>query len=460
MPETTAGPRRWIAYPSALSLDRALGVGLVAVVVIGLELAGRPAALDAAVILPIVILAAAAFVDWKTGVLAALIGGVYILLVAAQPNAALPGGVPRAIVSLAAAGIALWIAAFLSDRVRSDRAAATAAARRSELVSAFAARLATEPGESVPEAIVRGAAELVRADMAVLTVLEPASGRHVVRAALGSGSAAVGVEVRPGVGITGEAIRDRRVIASRGADLGSVSGLNRRLRGGGSSASMAAVAVLQAGRVIASLTVGRSVGDPFTTDDQRLLEAIGSLATLAVAAALVQGDGERGSSRDHLTGLYNRSYLDAALEQLVALRRRMAPETRPPLSAVLFAIDDFPLINEWNGRDDGDQVLRAVATVLRQRFRASDIVARVGEDTFLVVLHGATVDVASIAAAQIGRQVRELSLSNSRGEPVAVSISSGSALFGDDGPPESLIRSLESALDSTRGSGPGAVASA
>jgi len=251
------------------------------VVVIGLELAGRPAALDAAVILPIVILAAAAFVDWKTGLLAALIGGVYILLVAAQPNAALPGGVARALVSLAAAGIALWIAAFLSDRVRSDRAAATAAARRSELVSAFAARLATEPGESVPEAIVRGAAELVRADMAVLTVLEPASGRHVVRAALGSGSAAVGIEVRLGVGITGEAIRDRRVIASRGADLGSVSGLNRRLRGGGSSASMAAVAVLQAGRVIASLTVGRSVGDAFTTDDQRLLEAIGSLATLA-----------------------------------------------------------------------------------------------------------------------------------------------------------------------------------
>jgi len=138
----------------------------------------------------------------------------------------------------------------------------------------------------------------------------------------------------------------------------------------------------------------------------------------------------------------------------------MAPEARPPLSAVLFAIDDFPLINEWNGRDDGDQVLRAVATVLRQRFRASDIVARVGEDAFLVVLHGATVDVASIAAAQIGRQVRELSLSNSRGERVPVSISSSSALFRDDGPPESLIKSLETALESTGGSGPSAVASA
>jgi diguanylate cyclase (GGDEF)-like protein len=126
---------------------------------------------------------------------------------------------------------------------------------------------------------------------------------------------------------------------------------------------------------------------------------------------------------------------------------------------IMFDIDSFRLLNERHGRQVGDAVLRAVATLLRQRFRASDIPARVGPDSFFVVLNGAPPEVAAEAAAQIRRQVRELSLSNDRGEPVVVSVSAGCAALREGQEPDVLFRAVEAALATARWSGPGAVVS-
>ena len=138
------------------------------------------------------------------------------------------------------------------------------------------------------------------------------------------------------------------------------------------------------------------------------LDLMSPVVTLATAAELRRQEGEQGTPRDSLTGLYNRAYLDAALGQLLALRRRSQPNERPPLSMIMFDIDSFRLLNDRHGRQVGDAVLRAVATLIRQRFRASDIPARVGPDSFFVVLNGASTEDAAEAAAQIRRQVREL----------------------------------------------------
>ena len=61
-------------------------------------------------------------------------------------------------------------------------------------------------------------------------------------------------------------------------------------------------------------------------------------------------------------------------------------------------MDRLGQINDHHGREAGDGALRAVATMLRQRFRQSDIVARVGADAFFVVLNGATAIAAEVAA--------------------------------------------------------------
>jgi diguanylate cyclase (GGDEF)-like protein len=308
-----------------------------------------------------------------------------------------------------------------------------------ERVIALTDRLAHEPFDSMPDLLAIGAASLLDADMAVLTILDPPTGRHFVRAAYGGSGSALGVEVLPGVGITGQAIRQRQVILAGFA---------------------AALPALQAGRVIATITFGRNERKrPFGESERRLLEGILPVVTLAAAGTLARREGDEGAPRDALTGLFNHAYLDAALDQLLALRRRTPPEERIPLAMLMFDIDSFRSVNERYGRQAGDNVLRAVATLIRQRFRASDIIARVGPDSFFVVLNGATPDIASEAAAQIRRQVRELNMFGMRGEPVVVSVSAGVAMYRDGDPADALFKSVEAALETARWSGPGAVVS-
>jgi diguanylate cyclase (GGDEF)-like protein len=184
------------------------------------------------------------------------------------------------------------------------------------------------------------------------------------------------------------------------------------------------------------------------------------LVALAATGTLARREAVSDSPRDPVTGLYNRSYLEAALEQLIALRRREPVEARPPLSMVMFDIDAFATINERHGRHVGDHVLRSVATVLRQRFRASDIVARVGDDSFVVVLNGADSEIAAETAAQIRRQVRELSLSNSSGEAVSVTLAAGYAIYREGDQVEELYRSAETALETGRWATPAAAPAA
>jgi GAF domain-containing protein len=130
---------------------------------------------------------------------------------------------------------------------------------------------------------------------------------------------------------------------------------------------VAAVPGLQAGRVIATLTVGRSDGArPFDPDERAALEAMAPFFTLAMAGSIARREVEEGSPRDATTGLYNRTYLDAALEQDLALRKRTPRPDRPPLAMVMFDIDSFRLLNERHGRHAGDRALRAIATLLRR----------------------------------------------------------------------------------------------
>jgi diguanylate cyclase (GGDEF)-like protein len=431
------------------------------------ELLGRPPGVEPVALVALLVIASAVISGMSGGVLAASIGSVYAVYFYWQPAwAGVAGNDARVALTVMGAATALFLTATLRDRVERAR---TRAARQADLgarVQAFTLELANEPSETMPDAVVLGAASLLDTDMCVLTLLDPPTGRHFVRAVHGGGASAIGVEVIPGVGVTGQALRERRtVFGAAPVVTGPRRGLRSWIRNASSDAPgppqvVAAVPALQAGRVIATLTVGRSdAGRPFDEDDMAALALVSPVVTLAVSGSLQRLELEQGSPRDALTGLYNRAYLDAAMDQLLALRRRVPPDDRPPLSLIMFDIDSFRLLNERHGRQVGDTVLRAVSTLLRQRFRASDILARVGPDSFFVVLNGAGAESAAEAAAQIRRQVRELNVSNARGEPVIASISAGCAMFHDGDRPDALVRSVEAALETARWSGPGAVVS-
>ena len=78
---------------------------------------------------------------------------------------------------------------------------------------------------------------------------------------------------------------------------------------------------------------------------------------------------------DALTGLLNRNGLIDAARQV---------ELREPATVFFIDLDGFKSVNDTEGHDRGDQVLRAVATELRSIFRSDDLVGRIGGDEFVV----------------------------------------------------------------------------
>lgn len=86
--------------------------------------------------------------------------------------------------------------------------------------------------------------------------------------------------------------------------------------------------------------------------------------------------------RDDLTGLYNRRYLWEFLDAILDRARVQ----NFPVTLLLFDIDHFKRYNDQFGHPAGDQVLREVATLMRQNFRTHDVVCRLGGEEFAVVL--------------------------------------------------------------------------
>ncbi len=87
---------------------------------------------------------------------------------------------------------------------------------------------------------------------------------------------------------------------------------------------------------------------------------------------------------DALTGLYNRSWANETLEtQLV-----VSAQEGQHVSLAMIDVDHFKSINDRYGHLAGDAVLRAVAHILRDRFRSTDGVFRYGGEEFLVMMPG------------------------------------------------------------------------
>jgi len=88
------------------------------------------------------------------------------------------------------------------------------------------------------------------------------------------------------------------------------------------------------------------------------------------------------STKDSLSGLYNRLSLMEKIEWLIAKGERNNDEF-----ALLFLdLDDFKNINDTQGHDFGDQILRHVSQILLECVRENDIVSRLGGDEFVIIL--------------------------------------------------------------------------
>jgi diguanylate cyclase (GGDEF)-like protein len=163
-------------------------------------------------------------------------------------------------------------------------------------------------------------------------------------------------------------------------------------------------------------------GDDFVTkpiSDNALVAAVFSRAQRArlLSNAL---------SRDSLTGLLKH----ADIKEQVAVELERALRTGKPASVAMLDIDFFKKVNDNHGHAAGDNVIRALANLLRQRLRRIDSLGRYGGEEFLVVLPDCSAKPARLILDEIRQRFAELQFIAS-GQQFVVTLSAGIASTED-----------------------------
>ncbi|HEX6178169.1 MAG TPA: GGDEF domain-containing protein [Thermoanaerobaculia bacterium] len=149
------------------------------------------------------------------------------------------------------------------------------------------------------------------------------------------------------------------------------------------------------------------------------------------------------SSRDALTGLYNRWYVMDKIEAEINRSLRHGA----PLSLLMLDIDHFKRVNDTFGHLGGDDVLKSFAKLVRNCLRKEDLLARYGGEEFVVLLPGASQTAAFSLAQRIREEVSARPFA-ANGQLVRVTVSVGLACEGGDTLPslEAMLGRADEAL--------------
>jgi len=173
--------------------------------------------------------------------------------------------------------------------------------------------------------------------------------------------------------------------------------------GGVSSALLLPLAVRGEVEAVVILARAREGGSGLGSFDERAVQSAATLVDQAATAlALLRARAEAGT--DPVTGCMNHRAMRRRLDEEIG--RAMRTDGR--LACLLIDLDNFKLVNDRHGHAAGDALLREVAQALMGEFRAFDRVARYGGDEFVVILAGADLESAAIAAERARERMLEV----------------------------------------------------
>ena len=204
-------------------------------------------------------------------------------------------------------------------------------------------------------------------------------------------------------------------------------------------------------RVLCTMSVART-GRPFSREEREVLRyLIGQTAISIENIGLHERVAEQAVT-DELTGLANYRHFSDWIAREIARVGRFGGE----LSLILIDVDDFKVINDTLGHQQGDRVLEEVGRVLRLESRGVDEAARYGGEEFVLALPETGPESALEAAERVRRRIAALRVPNEAegGEPVSITVSLGVASIpGDADDARSLMAAADRALYRAKQSG-------
>lgn len=149
---------------------------------------------------------------------------------------------------------------------------------------------------------------------------------------------------------------------------------------------------------------------------------------------------------DALTNLNNRRQFEIRLGQEISITKRQ----NNPLCAMMVDIDFFKSVNDTYGHAAGDEVLRTVASIIKQALRESDIPARYGGEEFAVLLPYTHIEEAKIVGERLRKAVEStpiiVNIEDQEPQTINVTISMGLAAYNQTETGEVLFERADKAL--------------
>jgi len=151
----------------------------------------------------------------------------------------------------------------------------------------------------------------------------------------------------------------------------------------------------------------------FTVGDLDLFQAVANQVAAALENAQLYQRTKELSTRDDLTGLFNRRHFFENMEKEVQRARRY----QRVFSVIILDLDDFKKYNDTHGHLKGDEALREVARLLLANTRRADIVARYGGEEFVVLLPEINAQGAGVVAEKIRAAVEQYPFAGRHTQP-------------------------------------------
>ncbi len=149
------------------------------------------------------------------------------------------------------------------------------------------------------------------------------------------------------------------------------------------------------------------------------------------------------SVQDHLTGLFNRRFMEETLERelLRASRRGLS------LSVIMLDVDDFKRFNDTYGHAAGDAILRELGRLMLGHVRGEDMPSRYGGDEFIIVLPDTSREVTLKRAEYLCEHAQHFNIQIDGRTLEAVTLSVGVAVFPQDGSTSvEILKAADAAL--------------
>lgn len=151
------------------------------------------------------------------------------------------------------------------------------------------------------------------------------------------------------------------------------------------------------------------------------------------------------SITDHLTGAYNRRFMDSKIDELIERQKRFHASA----TMISLDVDHFKTINDHFGHSSGDKVLVEIVKLLTSRVRVLDKVCRSGGEEFVILLPDTTEQAAYAIAEDIRRSISDSQLIN----PSTITISCGIAALRPGDSRDSWLKRSDNALYQAKADG-------